>query len=73
MRVDLVWSMDAGRYAHLHIPHGITLVEFEEFEQAIKIQLRGVRRGLEITQDKALLDVSASDIGAASPTVKESL
>lgn len=61
MRVELVWSMDAGRYACLHIPHGVTLPEFAELERAVLLQLSAVRKSLEAEQ-------SASQDPTGAPT-----
>lgn len=47
MQVELIWSMDVGRYARLHIPHGVTLEEFAELERAVLLQLSAVRKSLE--------------------------
>lgn len=48
MRVDMQWSVaEPGCQCILRMPDKITLVELDDFEQAVAIQLRGVRRALE--------------------------
>jgi len=50
VRVELVWSIDARRYALLTIPNGVTLIEFAELERAVLLQLGAVRKALEAEQ-----------------------
>lgn len=48
MKVEMRWSLDAPyTQAILQIPSGISLIELGELEQAILLQLKGVRRALD--------------------------
>ena len=49
-RVNMYWSVGLDTYCYLHIPANISLVDFNEFTEALAIQLRGVRRTLEAQQ-----------------------
>lgn len=48
MEVRMNWSLDAPEArAVLYIPGSITLQELGEFEEAVSLQLKAVRRSLE--------------------------